>query len=115
MALLLNCQSLSKSFGARPLFESLSLTISEGDRLGLIGPNGSGKTTLLQIMAGGQQPDAGTLSQRKLLRVGYVAQDSVFPDGPTVRQVLVEALAPLHIDEMEAKAKVATILGIAGF
>jgi ATP-binding cassette subfamily F protein uup len=60
MPLLLSCQSLSKSFGARPLFEDISLSISDGDRLGLIGPNGSGKSTLLRILTGSETPDAGS-------------------------------------------------------
>ena len=49
MASLLSCSALRKSLGARTLFENLSLTLSEGERTGLIGPNGSGKTTLLEI------------------------------------------------------------------
>jgi len=52
MPLLLSCQSLSKSFGALPLFEDVSVSISDGDRLGLIGPNSSGKSTLLRILVG---------------------------------------------------------------
>ena len=48
MPVLLSYSGLSKSFGSRVLFEDLSLSISEGDRIGLMGPNGSGKTTLLE-------------------------------------------------------------------
>ncbi len=88
MPLLINIQEISKAFGAAPLFEGVSLTISDGDRLGLIGPNGAGKSTLLQILAGLQEPDTGVRSIRKLLRLGYVAQDSVFPAGSTVGELL---------------------------
>ena len=58
MAVLLSCSALRKQFGERALFENLSLSLSEGDRTGLIGPNGSGKTTLLEILAGNEAPDA---------------------------------------------------------
>jgi len=49
---IVNAQEITKAFGANPLFQNVSFTISEGDRIGLIGPNGSGKTTLLRILAG---------------------------------------------------------------
>src|SRR5947207_5139381 len=86
MPLLLSCQSLSKSFGARPLFEDISLSISDGDRLGLIGPNGSGKSTLLRILAGSETPDAGSTAVRKMAKLGYVSQDVQFPAGLSVLQ-----------------------------
>ncbi|MBL8290649.1 MAG: ABC-F family ATP-binding cassette domain-containing protein, partial [Bryobacterales bacterium] len=111
MSLLLNCQALSKSFGALPLFEDVSLTISATDRLGLIGPNGSGKSTLLRIMAGLETPDSGTLALRKLTRLGYVPQDSIFPEGVTIRQLLSRA-AP---QDEELDARLNTTLGLAGF
>jgi len=68
MALLVSCNSLSKTFGARTLFENLSLGISEGERLGLIGPNGSGKSTLLKILSGSLEPDSGSISLRRNTR-----------------------------------------------
>jgi ABC transport system ATP-binding/permease protein len=49
---IINVQNISKAFGAKPLFEDVSFTVSEADRMGLIGPNGSGKSTLLRILAG---------------------------------------------------------------
>src|SRR5437667_729659 len=93
MPLLLSCQSLTASFGAHPLFEDISLSISDGDRLGLIGPNGSGKSTLLDILAGEKQPDSGSVAARKGAKLAYVAQNVEFPPDLTVRQVLVAAVS----------------------
>jgi len=59
LALLLNAQALTKSFGAAPLFRDLSFTVSEGDRIGLIGPNGSGKSTLFNCILGQLTPSSG--------------------------------------------------------
>src|SRR6266436_3306209 len=111
MPLLLSCQSLTASFGANRLFEDLSLSISDGDRLGLIGPNGSGKTTLLDILAGVRQPDAGSVAIRKGAKLGYVAQNVAFAPESTVRQILEEAVSA----DAERSARVATALGQAGF
>ncbi len=89
--LLLSCQSLSKSFGSRPLFEGLSLSIFSEDRVGLIGPNGAGKSTLLKILAGVEKADKGILSAKRGLKIGYVAQSCEFPDVDA-KTVLLEAL-----------------------
>src|SRR5579883_2751956 len=93
MGVLLSCTDLVKSFGARVLFENLSLTVSDGDRVGLIGPNGSGKTTLLELLAGNDAPDSGTRAVRKLARMAYVPQVSEFGMEDTVQSVLEAALA----------------------
>jgi len=112
-AVLLSCESLTKSYTSRPLFENLTFAISEGDHVGLVGPNGSGKTTLLKILAGVEAPDAGTRALRKGVRVGYVPQDPVFAPGRTVEEVVVEnALAE---EEYERHARAAQALGKAGF
>jgi ABC transport system ATP-binding/permease protein len=110
MPLLLSCQSLSKSFGARPLFEDISLSISDGDRLGLIGPNGSGKSTLLRILAGSETPDAGSTAVRKMAKLGYVPQDVQFPAEASVLQIMQEA-APSE----DGAARIPAALGQAGF
>src|SRR6185436_19778197 len=91
MSLLFNCQSLSKAFNTRRLFQDLSLSIFSGDRIGLIGPNGSGKSTLLKIFAGIEKADEGVLSPRRNLKIGYVPQSCEFPDEP-VKSILVKAL-----------------------
>ncbi|MGH4000471.1 MAG: ATP-binding cassette domain-containing protein, partial [Pseudonocardiaceae bacterium] len=59
MANLVNLESVSKSYGIRPLLSGVSLGIAEGDRIGVVGLNGGGKTTLLEVLAGIEAPDAG--------------------------------------------------------
>ena len=115
MGVLLSGSALTKSFGARPLFENLSLGLSDGDRTGLIGPNGSGKTTLLEILAGREAPDSGSRALRKQTRLAYVPQDSIFAPGDTVASVLNAALAGLPLDDEEKSARIELMLGRAEF
>jgi ATP-binding cassette subfamily F protein uup len=83
---ILNAQSVTKQFGATPLFKNISLTVEDGDRIGLIGPNGAGKSTLLAVLAGQVEPDSGELAVRKRARAAYVPQDSRFaPASPFAR------------------------------
>jgi len=112
---ILNGQSLRKAYGARPLFDGISFAVSEGDRIGVVGPNGAGKSTLLEILAGGTEPDAGEVSRRKLARVAYIAQNSEFSPGDTIRSVISDVLARLHVPETEREARLAETLGRTGF
>ena len=113
---LLTAESLTKSYGSRPLFESLSFTLFAGDHVGLVGPNGSGKSTLLKILAGTEDPDSGTRALRKGVRVGDVPQDPVFAPGKSVEEVLLEALQDqVALDEHEKHGRTAVALGKAGF
>src|SRR5580692_6094928 len=95
---ILNAQSVTKQFGATPLFKDISLTVEDGDRIGLIGPNGAGKSTLLALLAGQIEPDSGEVAVRKRARAAYVPQDSRFAPGVTIRQVLEQALVAAHKD-----------------
>jgi ATP-binding cassette subfamily F protein uup len=112
---LLSCEGISKAYGVQPLFEGLSFGLAEGDRVGLVGPNGSGKTTLLKVLAGIEPPDAGTRSQRRFTRLGYVPQDPTFPGDRTVEGVLTEILLAEQREGFEAAGRVAAMLGRAGF
>jgi ATP-binding cassette subfamily F protein uup len=112
---IVNAQEITKSFGANPLFQKVSFTISEGDRIGLIGPNGSGKSTLLRILAGQVNADDGNLSIRKRTRMACVEQDSRFPSGATIRTVIESALDRSHVTGTERGAHFAETLGRAGF
>jgi ATP-binding cassette subfamily F protein uup len=69
---ILNAQGISKRFGAIPLFQDLSFTVADGDRIGLIGPNGAGKSTLLKVLAGDEDTDSGEVALRKRARIGYI-------------------------------------------
>ena len=115
MALLLNAQSLIKSFGASTLFREISFTVNEGDRIGLIGPNGSGKSTLLRMLAGQIDPDSGEITPRKNLRLAYVEQDSRFPAGATVRAIIEAALRRARVPQADWEQRLRATLGNAGF
>ncbi len=110
-----NAQQISKAFGANPLFQNVSFTISDGDRIGLIGPNGSGKSTLLRILAGHVAPDSGEVSLRKRTRLACVEQDSRFDPGATVRSVIESALDRSGVSGTDRGARFAETLGRAGF
>jgi ATP-binding cassette subfamily F protein uup len=112
---ILNAQSITKQFGATPLFKDISFTVDDGARIGLIGPNGAGKSTLLAILAGTIEPDGGELAVRKRARAAYVPQDSHFAEGLTVRQVLEAALGAAHVSEVEREGRLREMSGRAGF
>lgn len=75
---LLDVQHLSKSFGARQLFDDLSFSIGQGQRIGLIAKNGTGKSTLLSILTGHEGYDSGDIVMRRDLRIGYLEQSPRF-------------------------------------
>lgn len=109
MALLLSALSLGHAFAARPLFQGVSFTISEGDRVGLIGPNGAGKSTLLKILAAELGPDEGEVARRGGVRVTYLPQNPTFAPGVTVREA-VRAGAHGAEGDWETDARVDALL-----
>ena len=87
MTILIDLQSVTLEGADRTLLEDLSLTISSGDRIGVVGINGVGKTTLLRIIAGTVRPDSGSIRRGRDVRVGLLEQIPTLPMG-TVRETL---------------------------
>ena len=112
---IINAQQISKTYGIAPLFQNISFTVSEGDRIGLIGPNGAGKSTLLQIFEGRVKPDSGDVAVRKQTRLSYVAQQSDFAAGQTVKSIVKDAMERTAVPEPERESLMAETLGRAGF
>jgi ATP-binding cassette subfamily F protein uup len=112
---IISAQGLSKRYGAAPLFQNISFTVSGGDRIGVIGPNGSGKSTLLEMLMGRDKPDSGDVAIRKGTRLNYVAQISEFAAGVTIRTVIENALERAAVHGGERASRFAETLGRAGF
>ena len=75
----LQIENLTKSFGAKVLFENISFGVAENQRIAIVAKNGTGKTTLLNIIAGDEDYDSGRITFRNGLRVGYLSQTPDFP------------------------------------
>ena len=89
MANLINLERVSKSYGVRPLLDDVSLGISLGERVGVVGRNGDGKTTLLEVMTGIEQPDSGRVSRTRGVEIGYLHQGDELVDSHTVREAVL--------------------------
>jgi ATP-binding cassette subfamily F protein uup len=112
---IISAQGLSKRYGVAPLFEDISFTVFEGDRIGIIGPNGSGKSTLLEILNGRVSPDSGDVAVRKGTRLSAVLQISEFAAGETIRSVIEKAFDRAKVPDVERLSRTAEILGRANF
>ncbi len=81
MSVLVDLQGVAVRHADRVLFEGLSMTVSDGDRIGVVGINGTGKTTLLRIVAGVDDPDEGRVLRGRGARVGFLDQVPSLPPG----------------------------------
>lgn len=105
---MLTAHHLTKSFGVEPILDEVTFSISAGERVGLVGPNGAGKTTLLRLLAGLDQPDAGSVQLvPPHLRLGYLPQGLVLEAD----QTLAGFLNRTRNDEADLAAEVARLAG----
>ncbi|MDO5301515.1 MAG: ABC-F family ATP-binding cassette domain-containing protein [Tissierellia bacterium] len=96
--MILQTKSLCKIHTLNTIFNNVSFTVEEGDKIGLIGRNGSGKTTLMEILSGEQSPDGGEIIASKNLSVGYLTQHSEFTQATLYEET---ATVFKYLDEME--------------
>ena len=100
---LLHAAGLGLAFGSRTVFDALTFTIEEGERVGLVSVNGSGKSSLMRMLARVAEPDRGEIQLRRGATVTYLPQEPIFPEGATVASELEVARAPLR-SALEAHA-----------
>jgi len=89
MAHLLGAEAVHIEFPTRVVFDSVTLGVAEGDRIGLVGRNGDGKSTLLNILSGQLEPDSGQVTTRRNLTIGVLAQRDSLDDAQTVAHAIV--------------------------
>lgn len=92
---LLSANELSLSYGSQNLLEAVTIAVSPGEKVGLVGRNGCGKTSLLKILSGDQLPDGGEVSRRRGLRIGYLPQEFELDGAKTVRENIESGVADL--------------------
>ena len=84
-----NVEEVFKAFDIRPLLDGVSLGVSEGDRIGIVGRNGSGKSTLMKIIAGVEEPDAGRVTKSNAARIGILSQIDTAAADATVGDLVI--------------------------
>lgn len=114
--MLLSAEQISKTYGTRTILDEASLYLDRGQKLGIIGVNGTGKSTLLRMLAGGEEPDGGTVSLDPNVRVEYLPQNPTFDPANTVLEQVFDRLSPeaRQLQDYEAKT-ILTKLGMFQF
>ncbi len=92
---MIHVEGLTKRYGERVLFEDVSWHVKKNDRIGLSGPNGAGKTTILRMLAGLEEPDAGSIRMASDTTIGYLPQDGIVHHGRTVHEEVILAFQEL--------------------
>lgn len=89
MAYLLGCENIRLEFPTVKIFDSLTLGVNDGDRIGIVGKNGDGKSSLLQVLSGAYEPDEGRVVRTNGVRVGYLGQQDSLSDDATLVEAVV--------------------------
>lgn len=110
----LQVEDLTKSYGDRMLFESITFGVNEGDKIGVIAKNGTGKSTLLRLLSGNESPDSGSIIFRNDLRVGFLDQSPVFEAGTTLMHNLLPAIHDTDHEEWGREDRVRQMLSQLG-
>ena len=87
---IINIEHISKVYGEKTIYKDASFGIQQGDKIGIVGINGTGKSTLLKMAAGEEVPDEGQIIRQNGLKIAYVPQNPVFPEGADIRSYAFE-------------------------
>src|SRR5208337_3023987 len=110
---MLSVANLTKSYGSQVVFEGVSFTVGEGERIGLVGRNGSGKTTLLRLITAEEEPDSGSINVPRNYSMGYLSQVLSFTEGSVLKEASL--LLPVSDEGTDETYKVKRILLGLGF
>lgn len=112
--MILAAENISKAYTLKTLLDGATLYVEDGDKMGVIGVNGTGKSTLLKVLAGLEEPDAGSVSRGRNVRVGYLPQNPEFRPGATVLSAVFDGVSAdvRELKDYEART-ILTRLGIA--
>ena len=110
----LQVEDLTKSYGDRMLFDSITFGVNEGDKIGVIAKNGTGKSTLLRLLSGHESPDSGSITFRNDLRVWFLDQSPVFEPGTTLMHNLLPAIHDTDHEEWGREDRVRQMLSQLG-
>lgn len=108
---IINLEHINKIYGEKVIFDDASFGIQERDKIGIVGINGTGKSTLLKVIAGEEVPDSGQVIRQNGLKLAFVPQNPVFPDGADIRSYALES----GTDESWQVESNLTELGITDF
>ncbi len=97
--IILSVQNVAKSFGINAVLRDVSLTIQQGERIGLVGVNGCGKSTLMRIIAGLDSQDSGEIALVRGTRIGYLAQQNMVTSGESIWNELKSVYEPVFAME----------------
>ncbi len=115
MSVLINCQNLHKSFDYHTIFENLSFSVFQNDKIGITGDNGSGKTTLLNILAKTESADKGIVSFQSGLRVFHVPQNFSHKLESTILETILQSNSNTSVSSDEFEQQSLKYLTQAGF
>ncbi|MBI3192020.1 MAG: ABC-F family ATP-binding cassette domain-containing protein, partial [Pedosphaera parvula] len=107
---MLTLAGITKAFGGRTLFADVSLSLIQGDRIGVVGPNGAGKSTLFKLVLAEEAPDAGTITLNRGVQVGFLPQESAPVNDETVLEVATSfspELCAVRAARQQARAEMA--------
>ena len=113
---LVNAENINKSYTEKPLLQNISLSINEGEKIGLIGVNGTGKSTLLRFLAGKESPDSGKIIYTNGITTAYLPQNPDYDPGLTVGEQAEQYLRQINESTPEYQCRaLMTKLGIPSF